>query len=118
MLKIAVVGSRTIEKIDLGHILPAKCSEIISGGARGVDSCASNFAKENNIELKIFLPEYSIYGKSAPILRNRRIVDYADKVIIIWDGNSKGTKSVIDYCIKKHKDHEIILINNNFVNNT
>ena len=42
------------------------------------------------IKLTEFFPQYKIYGKAAPIIRNKEIVDYADKVIVFWNGESKG----------------------------
>ena len=57
----------------------------------------------------MFLPEYDRYGKAAPIVRNKAIVDYSDKVIVFWDGSSKGTLSVIKYAEKIGKPCDIIL---------
>ena len=48
----------------------------------------------------MFLPEYSRYGRGAPLKRNPQIIEYADVVIAFWDGKSKGTKYVIDNCKK------------------
>ena len=57
----------------------------------------------------MFLPEYERYGRAAPIVRNKKIVDYADKVIAFWDGNSKGTLSVIKYAEKLEKLCEVVI---------
>jgi len=54
------------------------------------------------------LPEYRKYKRGAPLIRNKQIVDYADTVIAFWDGKSKGTESVIQYCIKTGKPYQII----------
>lgn len=107
-MKIAVVGSRKITVTDIGrHISDG--DEIVTGGAIGVDSCAADFAKANGLKLTIFLPQYERYGRAAPILRNKQIVDYADKIIAFWDGSSRGTLSVIKYAQKIGKACEIIL---------
>jgi predicted Rossmann fold nucleotide-binding protein DprA/Smf involved in DNA uptake len=97
---VAVVGSRSIEKIDLSQYLPVDCTEIVSGGAKGVDQCAAAYAKKNKLKLTEFLPEYEKYGKAAPLVRNRQIAEYADKILAFWDGKSKGTLFVIRYCQK------------------
>ncbi len=108
-MKIAVIGSRSIKLLDLeGYLADAK--EIVSGGAEGVDSCAANFAKSNGIKLTLFLPEYSRYGRAAPIVRNKKIVDYADKIVVFWDGVSRGTLSVIKYAKKLGKPCEIVRV--------
>jgi predicted Rossmann fold nucleotide-binding protein DprA/Smf involved in DNA uptake len=102
-MRIAIVGSRNLTVEDIGKYLPDGVCEIVSGGAKGVDSCAAQYAKANKIPLKEFLPEYEKYGRAAPIVRNRQIVQYADCVIVFWDGESKGTLSVIKYCEKTEK---------------
>ena len=109
-MKIAIIGSRNIEVENLGEYLPENVSEIVSGGAKGVDSCAREYAEKNKIPLKEFLPDYKRYGRGAPLKRNMEIIEYADKVIAFWDGRSKGTKFVIDNCKKSGKAIEIIEI--------
>ena len=108
-MKIAVVGSRSIEDVDLAPYL-TDCDEIVSGGARGVDSLAAAYAKGHNIPLTEFLPEYERYGRAAPIVRNRQIVDYADRILVFWDGKSRGTASVIAYAKKVGKPCEIATV--------
>ncbi len=108
-MKIAIVGSRKIRVENIGAYLSEDCDEIVSGGAVGVDSCAAEFALLNGIKLTQFLPEYERYGRGAPIVRNRQIVDYADEVIAFWDGSSRGTLWVIKYCEKQGKPCRIIV---------
>ena len=107
-MKIAVIGSRNLLVENLGNYLPKDCTEIVSGGAKGIDACAAVFAKERGIKLTEFLPQYEVYGRGAPIVRNKQIVDYADLVVAFWDGKSKGTWSVIKYCEKTGKQCNII----------
>ena len=107
-MKIAVVGSRNITVTDIGVYI-SEAEEIVSGGAAGVDVCAAEYAKENGIKLTVFLPQYERYGRAAPIVRNQKIVDYADKIFAFWNGISKGTLSVIKYAEKMGKPCEIIL---------
>lgn len=107
-MKVAVIGSRGIEPTDIGSYLPADCTEIVSGGAKGVDRCAADFARAHGLLLTEFLPCYKKYGHGAPIVRNRSIVEYADSVLAFWDGSSKGTLSVIRYCEKIGKPCMVI----------
>ncbi len=97
-MMIAIIGSRTVTVGNIGEYLPKNCTEIVSGGAKGVDMCAAEYARRNGIILTEFLPEYKKYGRGAPIIRNKTIVDYSDMVIAFWDGKSRGTLSVIKYC--------------------
>ena len=104
-MKIAIVGSRSITVNNLGDYLPENTTEIVSGGAIGVDRSAKNYAKTHNIKLKEFLPEYERYGRSAPLKRNLQIIDYADEVIAFWDGMSHGTRFVIKIAKEKRVNH-------------
>ena len=97
-MKVAVVGSRNLTINNLGDYLPKDTTEIVSGGARGIDRCAREYAKSHNIKLTEFLPEYERYGRSAPIKRNLQIIRYADIVLAFWDGKSHGTRFVIETC--------------------
>ncbi len=106
-IKIAVVGSRNITVADIGRYI-SDCDEIVSGGAAGVDTCAAEYAKEKGIKLTVFLPQYERYGRAAPIIRNKEIVDYADKIVAFWNGSAKGTLSVIKYAEKTGKPCEIV----------
>ena len=107
-MKVAVVGSRSIFTTDIGAYISDE-DEIVSGGALGIDSCAAEYAKKNGLKLTVFLPQYEKYGRAAPIVRNKKIVDYADKIVVFWNGKSKGTLSVIKYAEKTGKLCEIIL---------
>ena len=99
-MKVAVIGSRGLTVNDLGKYLPKDTTEIVSGGAKGIDTCARDYALLHDIKLTEFLPEYNKYGRGAPLKRNLQIIEYADVVIAFWDGKSRGTKYVIDNCKK------------------
>ena len=99
-MKVAVIGSRGLTVNDLGKYLPEDTTEIVSGGAKGIDTCARDYALSHDLKLTEFLPEYSKYGRGAPLKRNLQIIEYADVVIAFWDGKSRGTKYVIDNCKK------------------
>ena len=107
-MRIAVVGSRGITVENIGDYLDG-AEEIVSGGAAGVDRCAAEYAKGNGIKLTEFLPEYSRYGRAAPIVRNRQIVDFADRVIVFWDGDSRGSLSVIKYAKRVGKPCTVVM---------
>jgi hypothetical protein len=99
-MKLAVIGSREItdrefiEKIL--EMFSPEIDEIISGGARGVDSIAEEWAKRRGIKVQVFKPNYSSYGKRAPLVRNEQIVTACDYLIAFWDGQSRGTKYTIN----------------------
>ena len=99
-MKVAVIGSRSLTIPNLGDYLPQDTTEIISGGAKGVDTCAKEYAFSHDIKIREYLPEYEKYGRAAPLKRNITIIQNADLVLAFWDGKSKGTKFVIDNCKK------------------
>lgn len=109
-MKVAVIGSRglTIAE-DLGHLMPEGVTEIVSGGARGIDTCAKEYALANGLELTEFLPEYELYGRAAPLMRNDMIVEYADMVLAFWDGQSRGTAYVIRKCRELNKPCRVLV---------
>ena len=106
-MKIAVIGSRTLSVNNLDELIPTECTEIVSGGARGVDSSAAAFARARGIMLTEFIPDYDKHGRSAPLVRNRLIVEYSDAVFAFWDGTSRGTKYTIDYARRLGKPVKI-----------
>ena len=107
-MKVAVIGSRGLAIDNLGDYLPAGTDEIVSGGAKGIDTCAANFARANNIKLTEFLPDYKRFGRGAPLKRNITIIEYADTVLAFWDGKSKGTAFVIGSAKKLGKEIRVI----------
>ncbi len=110
-MKVAVIGSRGVVVPDLENYLPDDTTEIVSGGARGVDTCAADYAARTGIPLTVFRPEYEKFGKAAPLKRNLQIIEYADAVLAFWDGISRGTKFVAEQCAEIGKPIRIIPMN-------
>lgn len=107
-MKIAVIGSRVLT-LDLSNIIPTNATEIISGGARGIDTCAKIYANQHNIKLTTFLPDYSKYNKRAPLVRNKHIIENCDKVVAVWDGLSTGTLFAIKYAYQLDKPIKLLI---------
>ncbi len=95
-MKIAIIGSRTLTVPNIEEYLPEGVTEIVSGGAKGIDEPAARFARIHGIKLTEFLPDYARYGRGAPLKRNEQIANYADAGIAFWNGSSRGTKYTID----------------------
>ena len=108
MMKVAIVGSRGLFVEDFTPYLPADTTEIVSGGAKGIDGCAAAYAKANGLALTEFKPDYARFGKGAPLKRNLTIVDYADFVLIFWDGESRGSRFVMDACERSGKPRRVV----------
>ena len=118
-MKLAVVGSRTFNDyavlatwIDGVFYQFANESEegIISGGARGADKLAADYAENRDIEYIEFPAEWDKYGKSAGFIRNQQIVDACDIVLAFWDGKSRGTADTIEKAKKAKKPTFIVYV--------
>lgn len=100
-MKLLIAGSRSINDFKLIEtnvfrlFSLEEIDEIVHGGARGVDKLAGVFAVDNKIKVKIFYADWNKYGKSAGMLRNKEMADYADFLLAFWNGVSKGTKNMI-----------------------
>ena len=109
-MKIVIAGSRTItdinillKVIELSSYKITKDDEIVSGGARGVDTLAEIYAKNKGIPIKIFKPDWNKYGKSAGVIRNYEMAKYCDVGIVIHNG-SNGSINMIKNLIKFNRD--------------
>ena len=81
-----------------------KITEVISGTALGSDKLGEQYANENHIHIKRFVPDWKGLGKKAGHVRNRQMGDYAKEhngiLVAFWDKQSKGTKGMIEYATK------------------
>lgn len=115
-MRVAVIGSRNIDsdKIKqrayalLCRYIPVNTTELVSGGAVGIDTLAELYAGRNGIPIKVFKPDYARYGKRAPLVRNEEIIDYAQYVLAVWDGSSHGTAYTVSVCLQKGVPVKII----------
>lgn len=106
-MKVAIIGSRGLVT-DVSEYIPKETTEIISGGAVGIDKCAEEYAKKNNIKITVIKPNYKEFGRRAPLIRNLEIIDKADLVIAFWDTKSNGTRFVIEKCRQREKNIRIL----------
>ena len=109
-MKLLVVGSRSITSFDLSQYIQSDVDTIIRGGADGIDSLAENYADLHRISKYILRPQYNIYGRAAPLKRNEQMVDMADAVLAIWDGDSKGVQYTLRYIKKVGKPLTLIVV--------
>lgn len=111
MMKVIIAGSRYFNNYELlrqyvDHILQnvsqKESIEIVSGGAKGADELGERYAKERGYKITRFPAEWNKYGRAAGPKRNEQMGDYADALIAFWDGESRGTKHMIEYAKKKN----------------
>ena len=78
------------DKVDNAKII------IISGTAPGADQLGERYAKERGYKLECYPADWGHYGKAAGPVRNMNMANVADDVIVFWDGESSGTKNMIE----------------------
>jgi hypothetical protein len=80
-------------------------TEIVSGAARGIDSLGERWAeyRPDPIPVKQFPADWDTHGKAAGPIRNRAMADYADALLVVWDGKSRGTKNMLDHVYRLKK---------------
>lgn len=117
-MKLAIVGSRTFDDFELLHqevccqLQDPRNDAIISGGAKGADMLAKQFAIEHGIEYFEFPADWKSDGKAAGFIRNKQIVDACDMVLAFWDGKSKGTEHTIKLARQAKKPTFIVYFEN------
>lgn len=99
-MKVIIAGSRGIVDYTTLELAIANAgfpiTEVVSGTARGVDQLGELWAKRNNIPVKQFPADWNgKYGKNAGMIRNNQMADYAEALIALWDGKSRGTLQMI-----------------------
>jgi len=110
-MQVIIAGSREIRW--LSPVVRAiresgfRVTTVVTGGARGVDKFAEKWAKHNGINLVVIEANWTKYGLSAGMVRNKQMVDLLvgapspAGLIAVWDGVSTGTKDIIDYAKSK-----------------
>ena len=93
----------------LDHMTQNKPSlEVVSGCARGADKLGEAWAQDRGHQVVHFPAYWKAEGRSAGYKRNVRMASYANALIAIWDGKSKGTKHMIDIAIEKKLEHRVL----------
>lgn len=103
--KVIIAGSRGFSNYKL---LREQCNKylrekrktsniiIVSGHARGADTLGEKYAQDEGFDLEIYPAQWKKLGKQAGYRRNEQMAEVADALIAFWDGESKGTKHMID----------------------
>lgn len=104
-MKTIIAGGRDItEWFHLQEAIEAywnEITEVVSGGATGVDALGERFARECGIPIVQFKADWKRYGKMAGPMRNREMAEYAEALLAIWDGESRGTANMIEEATKR-----------------
>lgn len=77
--------------------------EIVSGAAVGVDNAGQWYAYNNHIPCSTFPADWTAHGKAAGPIRNSAMANYADALVLVWDGISSGSADMLIKMIKLKK---------------
>lgn len=118
-MRTIIAGSRTIKDKSfvygiLNSFTDFKITEVVCGMAIGVDMIGYQWANDNGLPIKQFPAQWAIHGsKIAGFVRNEEMAKYAEALILIWDGSSKGSQHMLK-CAEKHRLRiELITLNVN-----
>ncbi len=104
-VKTIIAGMRdfnNIETLSLAMLnFNEEVTEVISGCANGVDKLGELWASVRGIPVKRFPADWQSNGKAAGPIRNREMAKYAEALVAIWDGQSRGTKNMIEEATKR-----------------
>ena len=81
---------------------------IVSGHAPGADSLGEKFAADHNLQCELHPADWKHHGKAAGPIRNEEMAEIADALIAFWDGQSRGTKSMIGLAKRKGLKVEVV----------
>lgn len=113
-MKVIVAGGREFTNYALVEeaikISGFEISQIVSGKAKGVDTLGEVWALANNVPVEAFPADWSQHGRAAGPIRNKQMAEYADALIAIWDGESKGTANMIQQARNKKLNVFIYLV--------
>ena len=95
------------------HMLKNKTNvEVVSGTANGADKLGEQFARFMGYPIKTFIPNWDELGKTAGIIRNVNMAEYADALIAFWDKSSKGTENMINEANKRNLKVKVVYYDN------
>lgn len=107
-MKLIIAGSRhldipyvfiqwAIAKFNLNE------SEVVCGEANGIDRAGKSYAHWLNVPVKSFSADWKTHGRSAGPKRNKQMAEYADALLLIWDGKSAGSRNMKEQMEKLNK---------------
>ena len=104
-MRTIIAGSRTATSYDdllaAIAVISWRPTEVISGSARGADVLGEQWARENNIPLRRMPANWSNDGLRAGYIRNIAMAEHAEALLALWNGNSPGTRHMIDIAARK-----------------
>lgn len=103
-MRVIIAGGRNYHNYDtlLEAIQESQfnITTVVCGGAAGVDTLGERYGQEMNLQIAYFYPDWATHGRAAGPIRNRKMAENADALIALWNGESRGTKNMIETATK------------------
>lgn len=115
--RVIIAGSRSFNDYGLlrehcPSILQEKMKThrviIVSGHACGADSLWERFANEFSLPFELHPAKWRLLGKAAGMVRNAEMAKCSDELIAFWDGESRGTRHMINFARKRGLEVSVI----------
>jgi len=117
-IKLLIAGGRDFNDHELLANTVIKLAEtipddidiaIVSGMANGADKLGYLFAKYNQLKCYEFPANWDKHGKRAGFIRNEEMGKFTDMALIFWDGQSRGTKHMLEYMHQLNKPVHLVM---------
>jgi len=86
--------------MDAFETCPFPVKSVVSGGARGADSLGEQYARQVGVPLERYPADWNKHGKGAGFIRNREMANHAEALLLIWDGQSRGSANMLQEALK------------------
>lgn len=103
-MKLIIAGGRDLDptigfiegamKLLKPYAMNGPITEVVCGGAAGVDKEGAHWASHAGVKLTYFMADWNAHGPAAGPIRNKEMAEYADVLLLIWDGESRGSASM------------------------
>lgn len=110
-MKLIIAGSRYLNNVKYLDMIDCiikqkqlEVKEVVSGGAKGIDTLGEIWARENGIPIVRFPADWEQYGNPAGFIRNAQMANYGTALLVIRLKSSKGSRSMLTEAIKARLD--------------
>lgn len=104
-MRIVICGGRnysdaeTLRRVLDGLHAVAGIKEIATGGAKGADQLAEEWARAVGVDSRVYLADWEQYGRSAGPRRNRvMLTEFAPDIVVSFPGG-RGTSDCVRQAI-------------------
>ena len=116
--RLGVFGSRTLNNPKVREIIEDTIEKynvktiVTAAEIAGVSKQARRIARRRGLCEVLYSPDKDRFAQGCYKERSLLIAFNCDRLLIIWDGTSRGTKGEIDLCREQGLDYDLYTIEN------